>query len=186
MINLFFNYYKDANSNRQAELDKCVSKNFDNKLINCVMFESQNRLKYSDYFKFINSYTSGDDVNIVSNLDIYFDETVSLCNKIRPTEFYIMGRWDVDRLGNARHANRPDSQDAWIFRGKINIEADFYLGLPGCDNRLAYEAKKAGYKVTNPSVSIKIYHLHISGVRNHSRKDNVPGPYYTLMPSALP
>jgi hypothetical protein len=50
----------------------------------------------------------------------------------------------------------------WIFKGKIkqSLRANFPLGVPRCDNRFMYELETAGYKVSNPSFSIKAYHMH--------------------------
>lgn len=49
---------------------------------------------------------------------------------------------------------RTDSQDAWIFRSPIESpsliqESNFYLGLPRCDNRLAYLLLANNYTVKN-------------------------------------
>jgi hypothetical protein len=53
------------------------------------------------------------------------------------------------------------SQDAWIFTGlKDHVQADFRLGMRGCDNHLAYIMEKQGYRVRNPSLSIDVIHLH--------------------------
>jgi hypothetical protein len=190
-INLYVNYYDEKNSKRRKEIDICVGHNLNNPLINVVLFESQKRLKFSDYFRFISLYTSDKDVNIIANLDIYFDETIKLCSKMMTAnDFYALSRWDVNSKGeNARHWNRAESQDAWIFRGKPkSINADFCLGLRGSDNKIAYEAKEAGYCVTNPSSSIKCYHMHSSRIRNYSLRsqhDKVPPPYLTVNPTKL-
>lgn len=53
-----------------------------------------------------------------------------------------------------------------------------------CDNRLAYEIQKSGYNIINPSLSIKLVHLHKEDNRNYKRtKENtVDPPYLTLQP----
>ena len=78
------------------------------------------------------------------------------------------------------------SQDAWIFTPPIpkKICADFTLGCPGCDNRIAAEFNKAGWILSNPSKLIKCYHLHISAIRNYG--DAVSGPHISIPYSELP
>jgi len=188
-INLFVNYYEESNAKRRPELDMCMQKNATNPYLNFIPITSQNRMTFGDFFSICNSYSNEDDVSIVANLDIYFDETIRLAEKIKRNNFWALGRWDVKKDGTIVHACRPDSQDAWFVKGPFkNINANFEMGKCGCDNRLAHEAKKAGYKVENPSKSIKAMHVHTSAIRNYKRRkkqDLVPGPYYTVYPTEL-
>ena len=44
------------------------------------------------------------------------------------------------------------SQDVWAFRPPLpKVGAQFLMGKPGCDNRIAYEFRKAGMRVNNPA-----------------------------------
>ena len=189
-INLYLNYYFEKNIKRRVELDTCVAKNLKNPHLNVILFESNDRVKYSHFFKMINSYTAPDDINIISNLDIYFDNSVTKFKEMSAEQAFVLGRWDIQKDGKLKFANRPDSQDAWIFKGKVksNLNGDFYLGWLGCDNRFCHEINKAGYKVSNPCKNIKAIHVHSSMIRNYKakgrqRKSNeVPGPYMTLTP----
>jgi hypothetical protein len=186
MINLIYNYYKDKNPARQKEIDFCLNKNLSNKNINTIVIESQDRLTYSYYFKKINSVTLPNDINIVCNSDIYLDDTILNCKNMAVDDCYALSRWDLKTNGSAELFNRPDSQDTWIFKGKIrsNLYGDIFLGMPGCDNRIAYEIVKAGYRLSNPSKTIKTYHVHSSNIRNYSKKhDTVPGPYKQISPT---
>ncbi len=188
MINLFYNYFKYENPSRQKEIDLCLNNNLKNKNLNTIIIESQKRLTYSFYFKKINSITLPNDINIICNADIYFDNTVMLCQNMKPNDCYALSRWDVSSDGKSQLFQRSDSQDTWIFKGKIknNLYGDICLGMPGCDNRIAHEIVKAGYNLLNPSQSIKTYHVHISNVRNYDKKhDTIPGPYKHISPSKL-
>lgn len=189
MINLFTNYYQDKNPIRQKEIDHCLMKNLCNISLNTIVINSQDRLTFKFFFDRINLVSSDSDVNIVANSDIYFDHTIDIVEKMGPEQCYALSRWDVTIDGSAKHYISADSQDTWIFKGKIksNLFSDFNLGYRGCDNRLAFELNKAGYKVTNPSVTIKSYHVQNSNVRNYNMTDQflVPGPYLTLHPMAL-
>ena len=186
MINLFINYFEHKNIERKKELDQCVRNNLNNNNIKCIIINSDKRITYNYYFNFINKYTSENDINIISNLDIYFDETIKLAEDMGINDCYALARWDVLPNGEFKLFDRADSQDCWIFKGKIKpIYGDFYLGQPGCDNRIAFEIQKAGYNISNPSRTIKSYHIHNSNVRNYSRKDLISPPYLSLAPVAL-
>jgi hypothetical protein len=79
------------------------------------------------------------------------------------------------------------SQDAWIYRGELPEEIGYYfLGIPGCDNRLAFEIKNLGFRLHNPSFSIQAVHLHASQLRAYNkRKDKLEGQYYYPLPKFL-
>lgn len=190
MINLFTNYYKGTNPVRQKEIDLCLYHNLSNRFLNTMVLNCQDRLTFKFFFDKINKITSENDINIVANSDIYFDEGVQLVSTISPIQCYALSRWDVLSDGSVKHFNRPDSQDTWVFRGKIkaDVQADFNMGFRGCDNRLAHELKRAGYDVINPSITIKSYHVQNSNIRNYnlSKYFLVPGPYHTIKPTQLP
>lgn len=180
MVNLFLNYYYDENNLRNRELEFCLYKNISNKNINTIIIESKSRLKYSDFFSYIKKIKAFNDVNIIANLDIYFDDSVVLCESIGGKNVYALSRWD-DLRGRLVHFDRQDSQDAWVFRGiPEGVVGDFYLGVPGCDNKIAFQFKDAGYSVYNPSFDIKAIHVHQSRKRNYSRRDSVPPPYLVV------
>ena len=188
-INVFANYYEDKNTKRRGELETCMQNNINNPHINFIPITSQIRITFNDFFNICNNYSDKDDISIVANLDIYFDETIALARSMMPGTFWSLGRWDYKKSGAIIHSNRPDSQDAWVIKGHFKkINANFTMGKCGCDNRLAYEAKKAGYVVVNPSKSVKAIHMHISNIRNYKRRkkqDVVPGPYHTITPTEL-
>jgi hypothetical protein len=186
MINVAINYYTDKFPERQSEIDFCFQQNMKNENINLIIIHSQQRLTYKYYFDTLNSITGVSDINIIANADIYFDDTIKYCESLDFNTFYALSRWDV--VGSESfHFCRPDSQDVWAWKGKSkNIVCDYFLGMPGCDNRLAHEAKKAGYNVLNPSKTIKCYHFHNSNLRNYNRTTaSVPGPYMTVEPICL-
>ena len=87
-----------------------------------------------------------------------------------------MCRWD----GNGPVPFGNGSQDSWIFRGKVTIPkyCDFFLGIPGCDNRIAWELKEVGYLMSNPTLSIRNFHIHESDFRTYSEATvKIPRPY---------
>lgn len=148
------------------------------------MIVVKGRPTFNQLFKLSEKFP--DDINVFCNSDIYFKEIESL-RGIKENECYALTRWDQkgERL---TFFNRRDSQDSWIFKGAIKpMNANFTAGMWGCDNRLAYEIMRVGYKITNPSLSIITVHLHEVDARNQERtpQNTVPQPYYLVDPCAL-
>lgn len=182
-IVVYVNVYEASTEERKKELDECLWQNKNNPHISKVV-ELTGRPTYQDYFNLFEE----DKVNVIVNSDIFFDETAQLLKGIKSYQCYALTRYDWNGNGHATFMNRSDSQDAWVFRGKVKkIQyADFPLGVPGCDNRIAHEIKKAGYQLTNPSKSIHALHYHTSQVRNYtSQTPAIPQPYHYVQPCAL-
>lgn len=155
------------------------------------------RQKYVDMFRLAGSINP-DGINMVANADIFFTKESIL--QIKEVDYaglvLALSRWDLSdnkrlqtttndykRLRSAKLHDHHDSQDVWIWQGKMDdgIYCDFELGKAGCDNRIAYELGQK-YNIMNPSKSIKSYHLHLSGIRNYKPKDAVPPPYLRVRP----
>ena len=149
-------YYKSDNLERQKELDKCLIKNIQNKyikkiyLLNNYLYDlsfinqeiQKNKieqiiisndinykLKYNDSIQFINENLN-DEICILSNSDIYFDNSLSkINNKIINNNLLALLRYDEDINGNKQifkrnDIPRDDSQDCWIFRSPLNVDID--------------------------------------------------------------
>jgi len=141
--------------------------------------KTDRRYSYRDFFEFINKNTTDEDINILSNTDIIFDYSIKEVSRITHDECYALSRWD----GNGPVTFGNVSQDSWIFRGEINIPkyCEFFMGIPGCDNRIAWELKEIGYLVSNPSLSIRNFHIHASNFRTMNYEtDRVPHPYLCI------
>ena len=188
MINLFVNCYEETDPTRKKELELCYERNTKNRLLTIYDIDSQERPTFSSIFDTVNQVTDNDDINIVANADIYFDDTVAKCRGMDRMDFYALSRWNVVNKSVELY-NHADSQDTWVFRGQCRIrEADFKIGLIACDNRLAFEAERAGYRIKNPSLTIKTYHVHESGIRTYSgskKAQVVPKPYRYIQPTQL-
>ncbi len=145
----------------------------------------QQLVTYEEIFSLTEDYPN--DINIIINSDIFFDETIGKVHQIKRLEAYCLTRYDLVN-GKGVFFNREDSQDAWVFRGHVkNVPAQFSQGRPGCDNRLAYELKKVGYDISNPSLDIHIIHLHESNKRTsvNTRFNQVQNPYALIFPHKL-
>lgn len=206
-MNIITNFYLDKSPSRQKEIDTCFLKNkkvCENFIVLCdppafdylsknemlsdkvVVTIGEGRPSYQNFFDLMNMRTTTDgEVNILINSDIYIDEdSVSKINQISPGEIYALSRWEIGHNGKPVLFNRRDSQDTWIWRGRMRrLEgANFAIGVPGCDNRIAKIFLDAGYEVLNPSMDIKTIHLHESRVRNYDRSMTVQPPYHFIAP----
>jgi len=179
-VNLFINYFQCGDKIRQKEYDFCFQTNQDNPLINRII-NFDNRLKYDDFFEATQDYP--DNINILANSDIYFNDTIENVRNIRDRECYAITRSELkgekvvpfeEMNTYNREAKARFSQDVWVFKGAVKrVRANFHLGVPGCDNRVAHEISMAGYKVINPCYTIECIHKH----RSQERYYNIPQQY---------
>jgi hypothetical protein len=195
MVNLYTSFYQDKNPIRQNELLFCLNKNIENPLIDNIyllvegnvklpksdklIIIKSNRPTYRDFFDLVNvTVLFSNQISIIANTDIYFNETLSALD-LHDRQCIALSRWDKRKDGLRLH-NERYSQDTWIFKGKIrNVRfCDFYLGIPGCDNRIAYELNRAGYRLFNPANAIQSIHYHQSDLHNYDHKTpKRPKPY---------
>lgn len=160
------------------------------------------RAEFQHFFKKGDEYP--DSINVCCNADIFFlPETVNQLKGITWTDklAVCLSRWDVASFNPdgsikvAHHLNRHDSQDVYAWFGKCTARGFFNIGYAGCDNRCCFEFKNAKYRVVNPSVDVKIYHLHLVKVINYREGGNpdgpvkgeqiVPPPYHFVQPCRL-
>lgn len=207
MVNLFVSIYNEPDINRRRELDYCLDKNIHNSRIDCIYIllepdtgyvKSSDKIEivpvdkrptFKEYFDVSNSVSESRDVNIIINSDIFFEERDidTIKSKLSSNKCFALTRYDVNEDSTYTFLNRRDSQDSWCFMGRIRhrlMKCDFYLGKPGCDNRIAHEIKKSGYDISNPSKTIKSFHLHNTQVKSYERTDEhvVKPPYLRLDP----
>lgn len=135
------------------------------------------RSQYQDFFDYANDRLLGRIVVMV-NADIGLDETIERVGSVDFDEALLV-------VSRGQYVWRPATcQDAWIFRPPFHVQARWTFGLPGSEVKLAYEAAAAGYRVCNPSVEVKIKHIHTSQKRSYKvPEDVVPGPHKETPPS---
>ena len=178
---LYTTFYDEYNSFRKLELLQCIEYNIANPAIReivvfnegsslaqlgskkIVEIKIDKRPTYQDFINYINTNSSPDDIHIIANTDIYFDKNIEVLKHINLKDTCLaLSRWDTADTIKPKLYNHNDSQDVWIFKGRIKpeLKANFPLGVPRCDNRLMYEIGRAGYTVLNPAFSIKSFHVH--------------------------
>jgi hypothetical protein len=144
------------------------------------------RVTYAALFAYANRELPGRRV-IVANADIFFDHTLARLDDYDVAGCLLcLSRWDVHADGMWSLFDYEHSQDVWIFQTPIReFCCDFSLGVPACDNRVAWEADRAGLIVANPSRSIRAYHLHLTGIRRYTAASRLGGPVRGVAPEAL-
>ena len=192
MINLFVSHYQCGNRQRQRELNFCLKENEKNPIIDHIYTFSE-RPTYTNFFEQTEKFP--DDINILANADIYFNETLEHIKGIGQRDCYALTRWELD--GNTpvpfeekhvynKHAKAKHSQDVWIFKGAVTtVYGSFFIGQPGCDNRIAYEILRGRYKLMNPSLTIQAIHKHKIEAREYTMNTQVQKPWKWVEQTAL-
>lgn len=127
-------------------------------------------------------------VNVITNSDIFFDAEAVAHLRAFPTEgnhCWALSRWDMKADGSCALWDHGDSQDTYVvFGGPHQIDAHtamaradhepetlfetlFTQGVAGCDNKLLHVLREAGYVVSNPSRTVRSFHLHLSQYRSY-------------------
>jgi len=92
----------------------------------------------------------------IVNADIYFDDSVrQITEAPMDKRFYAITRINADGA-----YQNPGSQDLWVFKAPLFVSPDIYIGVNGCDSFFAQQVHDAGYIVSNPCLTIHIYHKH--------------------------
>ncbi len=223
MLILISTYYTSSNEDRNIELQKCLINNLNNDyiskiyLLNNEIFDLSFLSKHNKYDftkkieqiiisnnpKYILSFKDAihfinvnliNNICILSNSDIYFDNTLSYIKKNdMNNKLYALLRYDEDENGNKTlfseyNEPRKDSQDSWIFKSplKINLDKiDFSFGTLGCDNIFARHVYDNRIIITNPSYDIVTTHLHNTNYRTYNIDNRLYGIYCLLIPCKL-
>ena len=198
MVRIIQNYYIDPIPKRQEEIENCLYMNMVSGADEVVLFTEDSpvgdkivvvpfkgRPTFNDYLHYINLVADEDDVSIICNSDIFFlpKDIAVIHTKIRYDEAYVLSRWDVTGKGDVLF-DRDDSQDTWVFKGKVGYveDADEPLGKAGIDNAIAERLQRKGYTVLNPSKTVKSFHLHKTQIRRYNPIDAVSKPYLLVKP----
>lgn len=169
-----------------------TAKDTDNNVIHDHLVQSgvaisyvQGRVPYAYCFDLANQLYPNQRI-ILSNADIYFNETLTLLDRYDFTDiFFALTRWDVQKDGSIeifKQYNKegkfwPDasirSQDVWMFQTPLRTfnRSDILMGTMQCDSRIAFQAAISGLTVINPCLTIQCCHLHLSEVRNYDKYD---------------
>lgn len=177
---LIFQYFQCNSPERLTELEECINHNINLDFDEIIIFNDsinptflQNniknivinrRLTYKDYIDIISSEENFGSLVVLTNSDIKLDsEILRLGKLIKPIDFIALSRYEKNGL------IAPDpafTQDTWAMLSQpipptILYQCGIPLGMPGCENRFSEIIFSAGYRVANPSISIKNRHIQI-------------------------
>jgi len=210
VINLFTSYYQCGDAIRQKEIDLCIHNNIDNPSIDklIVFIDDGSELVTSNpkvhiinidrrptYLDWVNETKALglEGVSILCNSDIHFDHNITRFEDCfeSPKSFVVLSRWEVLTEGLELHPNPHWSQDVWAIHAKdaddknLFSTLNFPMGIPRCDNKIAYQFGIYGWKVINPCEFIKSYHVHETGFRTYNKKldDSLIGGVAYVHPS---
>lgn len=209
VLRLFTTVFPEESLSRRAEYEECLKRNLACSAIDeiCILVEGNvavpksmkirtqrvvSRPTYADFFGWIHEVAHAEDISIIANSDIWFDERIKILKLYglpHEDEVYALSRWDMRNDGSAALYDHNDSQDSWIVRGRVQgVDGQFPLGVARCDNKIACEFFSAGYKVRNPSFSIRSFHLHAAVERFYLAPKHslaIPPPYHYVWPHNL-
>ena len=142
------------------------------------------RPTYSDWLRESINKISQNEYHVFANTDIEFkDDFEELISNelVHHKSFLLISRYDlVGKKKQELVKNAYYSQDVWCLNSKDfeNINDSFLsslnipVGIPRCDNKIAYEFWLRDWKLINPCMRIKKIHHQKSMIRNYKEKDN--------------
>ena len=210
-IILLTQFYEPKWKLRYQEIKKCLLNNLNNKYISKIylfcdgnfdfkeIFKNDKvdlskivqipskRLSYKQVFEFSNKLS--DEIKILANSDIYFDDSLKKLYKLNFNKLFLsLTRYNIINGKPVLQHFPSRSQDSWIWKDNLSIgkfddynNDGIYLGIWGCDNRINYIIKESGYYVKNYCKDIITYHLHSEDLqRNDFKKQKkYKKPYFT-------
>jgi hypothetical protein len=184
---LYTQYYRCKQPERQAEIDRCLQINLNHPGLHKVVvlreadappipqgsvpseiIDFNDRLTYSSWMSLAKQ--EKDAIALLMNSGIYLSEGAEYLNAVfnTPNSFMAMSCYNpipgTKRFGLNSFPHW--TQDVWGIRTDANISrsllyaSTFALGIPKCDNRIAYVMWTHGFKVKNPAYFIKSVHEH--------------------------
>lgn len=198
-ISLFVPYFRPAEDARRRELEVCLEKNRENARIDHIylmidddaevdvadhrvtVLRMNRRPTYKDWADLTEQHCPND-VSVLANADIYFDSTVSKLKELftaDPSGFVALSRYELIGGETSLHPNPHWSQDVWAYypARASNRDRDqrlnFPLGVPRCDNKVAYVFSVYGHAVYNPCREVRSIHVHETGLRNYDKKGDM-------------
>lgn len=190
-MNLIHEHYTSLDPARTVELAAVRERNAASGIFTTILpVADGGRKTFAELFDLAARRFPGE-ICVVANSDIAFDASLAGTEDLirrHPRPLLVaLSRWDdpsgpsmEGRIDPATWRFYSHSQDTWVFRaGSLpDFAAQFTLGIPACESRLAYEAVRAGVAVVNPALSVRTWHHHGSAVRSWRLKDSYRGPLF--------
>lgn len=184
---LVISLYYESKEERNKELLYCLEKNIENEHIkkihilydsnvicdglknlmkdNKIVFQKINaRPTFNYIFDYCNKNIKGK--TIVSNSDIFYDDSLKLLSNMNDNNFFSISRleknngdWEPIKFENGY--DNIFSQDTWIFNSpmKYQISNEMKIGTFYSDSLMNYFLKNSDYKGYNLSNYVKCFHI---------------------------
>jgi hypothetical protein len=190
---LFVPYYTPSSEERKQELEKCLQDNLDNEFFHKIVLllenDSVHSLKHSklDVLNLARRATYRDWIehamgqgmpSLFANADICFQGKLDkICLELnKPQTLLAISRHDEVGGTLVPHPNPHWSQDCWGIGAIKNIpdqllnQLSIPVGIPRCDNRIAYLFAVHGWRIVNPFPKIQLVHRHASNYRTYKKR----------------
>lgn len=213
-ITLFVPYFEPPEPERRREVDAALAENLAHPAIGHVVLMADEpvtaaldparatvaalpaRPTYRDWAR-LSLERCPDGLSVLANADIHFDGSLPALGAIFEADaeaFVALSRYDPGSDGLVPHPNPHWSQDVWAFRPGAapnphrDAALDFPLGVPRCDNKVAYVFAMHGHRVHNPFFEVRAIHLHASQLRGYAKRGDrrIVGGMAMVHPSSAP
>ena len=205
---LITSYYESANTIRNREINDCLINNCNNKFIKKIYLlndkiynldflpsqdkivqvltnNPENQLSFDFAISFTNTHLK-DEICILANSDIYYDNTLVLLKNYNLNKKVIaLSRYESST--GKLWKNAISSQDTWIYKSPVSVDiakCNFNFGVPACDHLIGSLFNEQNL-VFNPCLDLKSYHLHDSMYRTYTHSQKLSGNYFFVIPSHL-
>jgi hypothetical protein len=193
-ITLFTPYFAARTPERQRELDLCLQRNLAcaelQRLVLLVddghrppvadpritVLDVASRPTYADWVRLSREHAEHG-ISLLANSDIHFDASLSRVREClaTPRRFLALSRYELTGDELVPHPRPEWSQDVWGLRADDELHPglmkllDIPLGVPRCDNKVAYLFAVYGWQLSNPQTLLRSVHVHETQQRNYDK-----------------
>lgn len=192
---LFLPFYTPKDAPRAAELRECLQRNLDGGWFAGIYLLQDDdtpplsddprlhvtrlhaRPTYLDWVRESRRLCT-DGLSVLANSDIHFSDDIALLRDLfaaHPRAFVALSRYDRIEGRLQPHENPHWSQDSWAFDPGLPLpdgvesQLNVPMGVPRCDNKIAYVFSLAGHTIINPMAQITSVHVHETGLRYYDK-----------------
>jgi hypothetical protein len=152
-----------------------------------IVVPIQTRLSYKMWMDYADKEYP-EDIKILSNSDVYFDESLSFLDQINEWEnrLYVLTRKDLTKDGNiipsflvynpnnTEQTSPQHCQDAWIYKNKLEGDFNNYnLGVMHCENGFRISAQESGIGVFSLFKNVELTHIDWRSSKTYSQEQYI-------------
>lgn len=212
-IALFTPYFAARTPERQREFDFCLERNLANPHLQHIyllvddghmppmqhakltVLAIPRRPTYADWLR-LGAEHGVQGISLLANTDIHFDDSLPLVRRClaAPQTFLALSRHELTAGRLVAHPNPEWSQDVWGLHTHSTLHPSLLkslevpLGVPRCDNKVAYLFATHGWALTNPQALLRSVHVHETQQRHYDKTADltVLGAVAYVHPTAEP